>query len=57
MTTRRGARWTEDDDAELRQRVAAKQTIAQIAREDDGRHTRPGGCPADHAAIVGAAVA
>lgn len=33
MTARRGAPWTEEDDAELRRRVAGKQTISQIARE------------------------
>lgn len=33
LTTRRGSSWTEDDDAELRRRVASKQTIGQIARE------------------------
>lgn len=33
MTGQRGAPWTEENDAELRKRVAAKQTIGQIARE------------------------
>jgi hypothetical protein len=31
--TRRGKRWTEGEDAELRRRVTAKQTTGQIARE------------------------
>jgi len=33
MTARRGTSWTDDDDAELRQRIKAKQTLAVIARE------------------------
>ena len=33
MTARRGTSWTDDDDAELRQRIGAKQTLAVIARE------------------------
>jgi hypothetical protein len=33
VTDQHGARWTDEADAELRNRVAAKQTIAQIARE------------------------
>ncbi|WP_121905550.1 hypothetical protein [Sphingomonas sp. PP-CE-3A-406] len=33
MTDQHGARWTGEADAELRRRVTAKQTIAQIARE------------------------
>jgi hypothetical protein len=33
VTVLRGARWTEEADAELRRRVTARQTIAQIARE------------------------
>jgi hypothetical protein len=33
MTARKPRRWTEEDDAELCRRVAAKQTIGQIARE------------------------
>lgn len=33
LTSRRGSRWKEDDDAELRQRVVARQSVAQIARE------------------------
>jgi hypothetical protein len=33
VTGQRGVRWTDEADAELRRRVAAKQTIAQIARE------------------------
>lgn len=33
MTGQRGLRWTDEAAAELRRRVAARQTIAQIARE------------------------
>jgi hypothetical protein len=33
LTGQRGVRWTDEADAELRKRVAARQTIAQIARE------------------------
>lgn len=33
MTGRRGTPWSGADDAELRRRVAANQTIGQIARE------------------------
>jgi hypothetical protein len=33
VTDQHGARWTGEADAELRRRVTAKQTIAQIARE------------------------
>jgi len=33
MTARRGTSWTDDDDAELRQRIKARQTLAVIARE------------------------
>jgi hypothetical protein len=33
VTVLRGARWTEEADAELRRRITARQTIAQIARE------------------------
>ncbi len=33
MTARRGTSWTDDDDAELRQRIGAKQTLAVIACE------------------------
>lgn len=33
MTVLRGARWREEADAELRRRITARQTIAQIARE------------------------
>jgi hypothetical protein len=32
-TERRGTLWTEDDDADLRRRIEAKQTLAEIARE------------------------
>ena len=33
MTARRGTSWTDDDDAELRRRIEARQTPAVIARE------------------------
>ena len=47
MTDQHGARWTGEADAELRRRVTAKQTIAQIAREE-GRKLLPA------AAVLGA---
>lgn len=33
MAIGKGRRWTEEADAELRQRVAGKQTLATIAKE------------------------